>query len=208
MAIIKKIILLFIISIIVYLLYLLSPKGISSEKLRFVVPLEADQKEMVKQLKNDNFIRSEKFFSFIAGLMKFPGNIEPGAYLLSRRMTLFQIADTLLYKPYQKWAVILPGLRREQIAEKLADKFKWDKKTYDEFLENAPEGYLFPDTYLLNVNYSGKEFAQKIVSNFNEKFDRQLQKDLLFQDIRNDTAVKIASLIESINCRHYLEPAK
>lgn len=133
---------------------------------------------------------------FFISLIKFPGNVEPGAYLLSRRTFTWQIADTLLNHPYQKWAVIVPGLRKEQIAEKLQKKFNWNDGTVKDFINSANEGYLFPDTYLLNVDYLGKEVAQRIMANFNEKFDAQLQNDLLSQDVRNDTAIKIASLIE------------
>lgn len=181
---------------LIYLGYLLSPTGLSSEKIRFVIPMETKQEEVVAKLKEENFIRSPKLFNFIAGLVKFPGTIEPGAYMLTHRMTTLAIADTLLNHPYQKWIVLVPGLRMEQTAEKLSKKFNWDKTKTKEFLENAREGYMFPDTYLLNVDYSGREFAQRIISNFNEKFDAQIQKDLLSQNIKNDTAVKIASLIE------------
>lgn len=180
----------------IYCIYLLSPASFSSEKIRFVVPLEAKQEEIIARLKSENFIRSEKLFNFVAGIMHFPGNIEPGAYLLSRRMTTIDIAKTLLFQPFQRWIVLVPGLRKEQVAEKLGEKFHWDKSKLEEFLKYASEGYLFPDTYLLNVDYTGAEFAQKLINNFNEKFDAQLQEDLLSQDVRNDTAIKIASLIE------------
>lgn len=154
------------------------------------------QDEIINRLKTDNFIRSKKLFTFMTSIIKFPGVVEPGAYLLSRRMTTLSVADTLMNHPFQKWITLVPGLRREQVAERLAKKFNWSEAKTKEFLDNAKEGYLFPDTYLLNIDYSGKEFAQRLISNFNEKLDAQLQKDLLAQDIRNDTAVKIASLIE------------
>lgn len=187
---------LILILLIIYVLYLVSPTSFSNEKIRFVIPLETKQEEIIFRLKNENFIRSDKMFMFLTGLIKFPGNIEPGAYLLSRRMFTWQIANTLLNHPYQKWAVIVPGLRKEQIAEKLQTKFNWNDETIKDFINSANEGYLFPDTYLLNIDYTGKEVAQRMMANFNEKFDAQLQNDLLSQDVRNDTAIKIASLIE------------
>ena len=179
-----------------YLLFLLSPTSISNDQVRFVIPLETKQEEIGRRLKAENFIRSEKIFTLLLPFIKPLGEIKPGAYLLSRRMTAIGIADTLLNHPYQKWAILVPGLRKEQTAEKLAEKFDWTAEKTKEFLENIPEGRLFPDTYLLNVDYSGREAAQKLLNNFNEKFDAQLQKDLLSQNVRNDTAIKIASLIE------------
>jgi len=179
-----------------YFIYLLCPTSISSEQIRFVVPLEAKQEEVISQLQSQNFIRSPKLFTLTAGILRFPGTIEPGAYLLSRRMTTLGIADTLVNHPYQKWIVLVPGLRKEQVAEKFAKKFEWKESKVKEFLDNAREGYMFPDTYLINVDYAGIEVAQKLMSNFNEKFDAKIQQDLLSRDVRNDTAIKIASLIE------------
>ncbi|MBI2616570.1 endolytic transglycosylase MltG [Candidatus Gottesmanbacteria bacterium] len=177
-------------------LYFLAPTGFSDEKIRIVRPLDFPADTIFSQLEDQNLIRSKTLLSLLLFVLKPGGTIEPGAYQLSHRMNLFQIADTLLNHPYQKWVTLIPGLRKEQVAEKLAEKFSWKDSQTKEFLEIAKEGYLFPDTYLLNVDYSPEEMYQRILSNFNEKFDAQMQKDLLSQNIRNDTAIKIASLIE------------
>lgn len=188
--------LLVLISILSYATYLISPTSFSDEKIRFVIPLETRQEDIISRLKKEGFIRSKVMFSFILGAIKFPGTVEPGSYMLSRRNFAWQTADLLLNKPYQKWIILVPGLRVEQVAERLSKKFNWDENKTKDFLLNAREGYMFPDTYLLNVDYSGREAAQKMISNFNEKFDAQLQNDLFSQNVRNDTAIKIASLIE------------
>jgi UPF0755 protein len=181
---------------ILILLYFLTPTSLSSEKITFSIPLDTPQETIVNDLKNKSFIRSQGMFNFLTSLIRYPGSIEPGVYQLSKNMNLYQIADTILNHPYQKWIILVPGLRNEQIAERLGKKFNWDKDKIKEFSDNAREGYMFPDTYLLNVDYSGKEFAQRLISNFNEKFDAKMQKDLLSQDVRTDTMLKIASLIE------------
>lgn len=189
-------ILLFTVFLILYLIFLLSPASFSSEKIRIVVPLEGKQEEIITELKEKKLIRSVKMLNLIAGIFKFPGNIEPGAYMLRRNMNLIQITDTLMNHPYQKWVILVPGLRDEQIAERLAKKFSWDGVKTKEFLEAAEEGMMFPDTYLLNVDYTGKEFAQRLKNNFNEKFDAKMQEDLLAQNVKVTTMLKIASLIE------------
>lgn len=190
------VLLLILIIPVIIILYFIAPTGFSDEKITFVVPLESKQEYVIADLKKQNFIRSPQAFTFIAGLIKFPGSIEAGSYQLTHRMILWQIADTLMNKPYQKWIVLVPGLRVEQVAERLGKKFNWNDATYQEFLGNAQEGYMFPDTYLLPVDYTGRAFAQRLISNYNEKFDAKLQEDLLAQNVRNDTAIKIASLIE------------
>lgn len=183
---------------LILLLYHLSPPNISSEQVRFIVPMDAKKGDVVQDLTDQNLIRSPWLFNILLTVMK-PGNeeaIEPGAYMLTRNMNLIHTIETLLFHPYQKWVVLPPGLRIEQTAEKLVKALNWDEVKRQEFLENAREGYMFPDTYLINTDYSGKETAAKLIANFNEKFDEKIQRDLLDQDVRNDTAVKIASLIE------------
>jgi UPF0755 protein len=185
-----------IVLIFVTILYYFAPTGFSDEKIRFVVPLEEKQEVTVNKIKEAGFIRSTRAFNFLAGLVKFPGTIEPGAYQLSHRMTLIDITITMITKPYQKWIVLVPGLRVEQVAERLAKKFNWTDNQSKEFLDNAREGMMFPDTYLFNVDFTPKEVAQRMISNFNEKFDAQMYKDMTAQNVRLITEVRIASLIE------------
>lgn len=195
----KYLLLFLLIILLVPLLILIcffAPISLSSEKITFTFPLDTTQEKIVKDLNDKNLIRSQGLFNLITSFIRYPGTIEPGAYQLSKDMNLYQIADTLLNHPYQKWIILVPGLRNEQIAERLAKTFSWDSVKNREFLDNAREGYMFPDTYLLNIDYTGREFAQRLISNFNEKFGAKMQKDLLDQNVRTDTMLKIASLVE------------
>ena len=193
MKILKYILFFSLLSFIFYLLYLLSPTSFSDEKIRFVIPLNTPQEDILKKLKRDNFTRSAEFVSIILAIIAPIKKIEPGSYMLTHRITIFDLVNTLLNDPYQRWIVLIPGLRVEQISEKLGEKFHWDEAGIKKFLSVAKEGYMFPDTYLLHVKSTPEEMAYRLISNFNEKFDKKLQKDLLDQDVRNDTAIKIAS---------------
>ena len=186
-------------SLIIFILsflFILFPASFSSEEIRFVVSLEEKQDSVIQGLSKENLIRNPSLFRLLVSVMKIPAEIEPGAYKLKRNLWLPVLANTLLYHPYQKWVLLRPGLRKEQVAEIISDTFSWNKQTEKEFIDSAEEGYLFPDTYLFETNQSPDYFIAKMKNNFNEKFDAQLQSDLLARDVRNDTAVKIASLIE------------
>lgn len=178
------------------IIFILLPTGFSDEKIRIVRPLDFPQETIFKQIDDNHLVRSQIFLNFLLSILGPGKEIEPGAYQLTHRMNLWQVADTLLHHPYQKWVIFIPGLRKEQVGEILAKKFSWNDTQIKEFQDISKEGYLFPDTYLLNVDYSPKEMFQRLISNFNEKFTPQMQKDLLSQDVRVDTAVKIASLIQ------------
>lgn len=192
----KKIIILFLLILIAFILYAVSPTSLSSETYRFIVPLESKQEDIVKNLKNQNLIRSETAFFLLLSLLSSGKKIEPGAYIITYNMNTVQVIDTLLNHPYQIWIVLVPGLRNEQIGERLQKRLNWSDEEEDQFITHAKEGYMFPDTYLFPVSNTPKEIADRMISNFNEKFDRRLQADLLSNDVRNDTAIKIASLIE------------
>src|SRR3989344_7334179 len=79
------------------IMYTVFPSSLSSEQIRFVIPLEAKAEDTVNRLNKEGFIRSPRMFNIIAILMKFPGTIEPGAYNLSKNMTVVSVAYTLLY---------------------------------------------------------------------------------------------------------------
>ena len=64
-----------------------------------------------------------------------------------------------------------------------------------EFLLSAKEGYLFPDTYLLNLDYTGEDVAKRMESQFNEK-TAELLEEAVAKNIRNDTLVVLASLVQ------------
>jgi len=176
--------------------YTIVPASFSNDPVRFVVPLEAKQDDTVRRLKDEGFIRSQKLFNAVSFLMKFPGTIEPGAYNLSKNMTIFTLAHTLLYKPAQKWVVVAPGNRNAQIAEKLHQSLKWDDTKRKEFLNIAKEGYMFPETYLIPVDETPEQVAKRMEAVFNERFDEKMYANSIAQNVRVDTIVKIASLIE------------
>jgi len=163
---------------------------------RFVVNQGASEEEIINDLVQKGFLRNREIFRLFLTSRGWHGKILPGSYLISQSMNVFELAQTLVFKPYQRWVTLLPGWRKEQAAAILQKTFQWSPPQLNEFLAAAEEGYLYPDTYLINLDYSPTQVYQKIKNNFNEKFDTQLQADLLAQNIRNDTAVKIASLVE------------
>jgi len=166
------------------------------EEERFVVNLKSSEEQIVDNLKEKGFIKNKNAFNFILTIKGWHGKISEGAFLISKDMNVFQLAKKLIAGPYQKWVVILPGKRKEQVAVILQKALSWPFSLARSFINLAEEGYLYPDTYLIDTDADPRQIIQKLRFNFNEKFDADLQKELLKQNIRNDTALKIASLIE------------
>lgn len=162
---------------------------------RIVVNLTTTEAELISKLKEQSYIRNEWAFNFVLKRKGWQGKIEPGGYKVSKGMNAWQLADTLVNHPYQKWVVIPEGLRATEIAEKLQETLGWTNTTKAEFLLGAKEGYLFPDTYLLNLDYTGRDVAKRMESQFNEKV-AELFKEAKENNIRNDTLIVLASLVQ------------
>ncbi len=196
---------LFILLVVGSFLFYSQFKGFGQDlpRERFVVALNTSDQQVFDDLVKAGFVRNQKLFEFVLNCLckqrSCPDpnqKIQPGAYLLTKSDNAYQLAGSLLYGPFQKWLIIPPGKRVEQVALILQKTLNWDFATARSFIALAPEGYLFPDTYLINSDADPALVVQRFKSNFNDHFDAEIQKQLLTQDIRNDTAIKIASLIE------------
>lgn len=179
-----------------YFGFLISPTSLSTEKIRFVIGPDESQESILDRLQTRGFIRSKNAFLFVTSLRHFTAKIEPGAYQLSKRGGAVGVSNTLFSVPYQGWVTIAPGMRKEQVGESIKKRFNWDDATYSEFIKTAKEGYLLPDTYLVNTDYTGKEMAEYFMNQFKQKLDGGLYDKFLGKNIKTETAVKIASLIE------------
>lgn len=168
--------------------------GTGREEERFIVNLYTTQDLIVEDLAAKNFFRNEAVFRFF--LRRTGKEIAPGAYLVSGTMNAYELAKVLTATPYQKWVVIPPAKRKEQVALILKRALGWTNEQANEFIEIAKEGWLFADTYLINTDYNVQQTYEKLFNTFNEKLGTDLPKILLAKNIRLDTAIKFASLIE------------
>lgn len=184
-----------LIAVIIVILYQFSAPQKGAEEERIVVNLTTTEAELIPKLKEQGYIRNEWAFNFVLKRKGWQGKIEPGGYNVSKGMNAWQLADILVNNPYQKWLVIPEGLRATEIAERLQETLGWPDTTKSEFLLNSKEGYLFPDTYLLNLDYTGEDVAKRMESQFNEK-TADLSKEAKEKNIRNDTLIVLASLVQ------------
>jgi UPF0755 protein len=166
-----------------------------AEEERIIISLTTSEEELIPKLKEQGYIRSEWAFNFVLKRKGWQGKIEPGGYKVSKGMSAWRLADALVNRPYQKWVVIPEGLRKEEIAERMQKELGWAEATKKEFLTNGKEGYLFPDTYLFNLDYTGKEVAERMENKFNEEC-QEIFKEFEENNIRNDTAIILASIIQ------------
>ena len=106
-----------------------------------------------------------------------------------------------LANPYMRIVRIEEGLRREEIAERLADKLNWDQKDKDTFANahlaldgKYSEGHYFPKTYLIYQD----ETPQVVQATMFDEFSKQIQniKKPKSKITNEDTILRIASIIQ------------
>jgi len=175
-----------------------------AELERFISPLPVKDGETAiegygtARLKAEGFIKNEHGFKIALGNVE----IQPGAYKISKAMNAWKIAKIIKQGPYMKWVVIPEGLRKEQIAEILAEQLSWSEQEKSDWVTKFTamkydylEGVYFPDTYLIPKDESGLEIAQRFINKFNEEFTPYSEK-FIEANIKWDTVLKIASLIQ------------
>jgi UPF0755 protein len=170
---------------------------------RFVVSLTATEDSIVQSLLDQNYINDKTVFSTVFAKKK--GDILPGAYKLTLNMTVAQVSKILHGKPYMKWIVIPPGLRKEEIADLLATNLGWTKnqknKWINVYTKTKPakpeyvEGVYFPDTYLIPVSETPQNVAKRLISGFNDNFAQYLPQ-FTAQNMLWTKGLTLASIVQ------------
>ncbi len=167
---------------------------------RFTITLLNTNEEIAENLLKSEYITDKDIFINLLNKEKIA--ITPGAYKISKEMTAVQIDKVLHGKPYMKWAMIKPGLRKEEIATILADTLGWTAKQKNNWITvdttTSPEyieGVYYPDTYLIPVAEEPSLVAKRLIAKFNEKFYSYLPQ-FTAKNIKWTRALTLASIVQ------------
>lgn len=134
------------------------------------------------ELKENGIIKNEKIFIIIARLCGADKKIIPGTHIFTGGMSPSAVAKELTKNHSRTVRVTIPeGWTAAQIQNRLDRLPKEFSSVGENFTENAVnpssvsyehfygdsyEGYLFPDTYVIEEGTSSKEFIEKMVKDF------------------------------------------
>lgn len=169
------------------------------------------------RLANEGFVTDAQLFNLYMWVEGLDHYLTAGNFLLTRTMTMPELATALQSASYEEVSVTIPeGLRTEQVAQLLAENYVIDAEEFmaavqsprslqifDDypFLYDLPpddtlEGFLFPDTYRFPIRADSVEtVAAKFLNNFDAKFGGKT-------DVRRGSTmnmhelVTIASIVE------------
>lgn len=186
---------------LIYIAMFGSPQK-QAELQQFTVAIDlASTSDVAKSLEAKGFIKSSIGFK-IAFSLSGGHEVQPGAYQLSKAMTAWEIAKTLEGEPSLKWVTIPEGLRKEEIADMLAETLKWDEQTKQKWISTYTalkydyvEGVYFPDTYLIPINETPLQVAERMQAHFETVF-APYAKEALNQNIKWTTALTLASIVQ------------
>ncbi len=166
---------------------------LDGKKTIFVVKQGESLNEITNNLKNKNFIRNKLIFYIIVKQMKLDRQIQAGSFMLSPSMDAKTIAQTLTHGTLDKWITLLEGWRKEEVAEEVVKNFNIKEA---EFLAQADEGYLFPDTYLVPTEANAQKILDILKTNFDKKLTPEIRSGIAKNGLNLKEAVILASLIE------------
>ncbi len=147
---------------------------------------------VINRLAAQNLIRSKLVFYAIAFQEGIAKRIQAGDFKLSKNMTANEIANIITHGTLDEWVTIVEGLRKEEVAQKLAQQFSFSEIS---FIEQAKEGQLFPDTYLIPKTASLDMIIQLMQTNFQKKM-AEARKDRPFEKRSDREILILASLVE------------
>ncbi|MGL6173586.1 MAG: endolytic transglycosylase MltG [Cellulosilyticaceae bacterium] len=171
--------------------------------------------ELTNLLYENNFIVNKLSFSLLGQLNNSNQKFIPGNYSISSNMTNSEILDLLTTSIHEENTVkftIPEGFTVSQIANRLDDldivmKEDFFKAVNERdyayaFLSNIPsdskhklEGYLFPDTYIVNKDVTSEEIIIKMLNRF-EQVMSQYSQYIYNSPYSLHELVTIASIIE------------
>lgn len=181
------------------------------------IPSGSSTSKIANVLDENGLINNKLVFKYSVRKKSLDGKLKAGNYVFSTDMKLEEILTSLSTggKDGDTITVTIPeGFELKQIAYRLAELNLVDEDRFLElseevnrfsdkydFLETIPEsssleGYLFPDTYEININYSEEEIIDRMLSKFEEVYQAKLKDKIDETGLNFNEIVTLASIIE------------
>lgn len=159
----------------------------------FVVEKGEGVRSIASHLSQEKLIRNPIAFFILVKLMGIDSSLQAGDFRLNRSMDGISIAKELTHGMVDVWVTTLEGWRNEEIAMKLNKDLDIPE---GEFLRYAKEGYMFPDTYLIQRTSTPAAIAQLFLDTFNKKVTDQMRADGVKTGLTFNQIITLASIVE------------
>lgn len=196
----------------------------STKTVDFVVPSGASTIKIASLLEQEGLIKDDLIFRLKSKLNGLDGKFQAGEYELSPSMGMNEIMEKLQdgKRETQKitikegWSLVdiatyldSNGIVTKEEFYNSLEQDEFDQWFVKELKETAPdptgvltakgnrfEGFLFPDTYEIYVGSSARSIINKMLNQFDKKFDDELKAKLEGSKYSLQEVIAIASIIE------------
>lgn len=158
--------------------------------------------DIAAALTEKGYVRDAWIFDIVYARKAYGNKILPGGYKLSKNMDAWTIAGTLLEQPYSAWIKVPVGVRKEQIADLLADRLGWSDDKKQAFLTATEangasyiEGVYYPDTYFIPSDLLPAQVEALMRARFSAAFE-PYSREATAKGVPWPTVLTIASLIQ------------
>jgi len=153
--------------------------------------------QLSQKLQEDNVVRSPFWFRLVAITLGGERRMRAGQYLMARPQSSFVIAWRILHGNHgiETIKMTIPeGFNVARITDLFDDRFPSFDREF--FLDNAPEGYLFPDTYFMPITATASSTIKLMQDNFSRQIKKEFPEEN-FDGHRLGEIIIMASIIES-----------
>lgn len=178
-----------------YYNYQLSAISKQADIKLFVIAPGLSTSQIAEKLEGEKLIRSATFFKLMLKTSGQASSIQAGDFKLSPSMNASEILNELAVGVVDKWVTLIEGWRVEEMAKELNEQLSMNN---DAFIKAAKkyEGYLFPDTYLLNPDVTVDDLIATLRANFDKKYTSELKAQIKSQGLTPEQGVILASIVE------------
>jgi UPF0755 protein len=165
----------------------------SCQSVIFTINQGEGLNSIVRRLSTEELIRSRIVFYLTVKELGIEKKIQAGDFRLSQNMDAKKLAEELTHGTLDQWVQVKEGLRKEEIAEIFSKDFSF---TENEFNSLAPEGYLFPDTYLIPKNATAQTVINIMTNEFDKKYLPEYKTKAAKLGLTQKQVVILASIVE------------
>lgn len=164
----------------------------TSSKLFVIAPGE-NVRTIAQRLRSEGLVRDQIGFFLKVKLKGYESKIQAGDFRLSPSMNADTLLDELTHGTLDVWVTTLEGWRAKEVALKFAQELSVPES---EFLKHAKEGYLFPDTYLVNKDASAAAIVSMMMDNFDNRVTDDIITSIEAQGLSFEEGIVLASIVE------------
>ncbi|MGH2356462.1 MAG: endolytic transglycosylase MltG [Candidatus Limnocylindria bacterium] len=193
------------------------PAGTERRRITVEIPEGVTDAEIGQLLLDASVINNRLAFQYQVIQSERSGTLAAGVYDLSPTMRPSQIIATLIGEAFvETEVIILEGLRLEEVVAALGNTdLTMNLEAFADLVRNPPaellnqydflidlpagrslEGYLFPDTYRLEVSSNPEEILNVLLTTFGTQLTPEIRAAIAARGLSIDDAVILASIVE------------